>query len=709
VKVANWYDQSELITASAWSVLEATLIGVALAGLVLLAFLRNWKVTLIATLAVPAVLCATVLVLYALGLSFNVMTLGGMAAAVGLIIDDAIVMVEHIVRRLRAGAATESDATAGDHVVAAASEFSRPLAGSSASTIVIHIPPAFLVGVAGAFFAALSLTMAASLCISFAVAWLVIPALAGRLLGAKDARQREGGPVTDALQRGYGAMMRSVLPMPWLVLLAIVPLALLAWHAYNHVETGFMPAMDEGGFILDYVAPPGTSVAETDRLMRQIEAILHDTPEVQTYSRRTGLQLGGGITESNTGDFFIRLNPFPRRDIEEVMDDVRGKCEHTIPGVEIETLQLMEDLIGDLTAVPQPIEVKLFSDDEATLLKAAPAVAEVVKKIDGLDEVKSGVVPAGDAIEIEVDRVKAALDGVDPDTVTKSVADLLSGRVTTEILEGPKLVGVRAWGPAGRGRATENDVRDLTLRAPDGHVFPLGRVATLKTVVGQPEITREDLKRMVSVTGRTSGGRDLGSAARDVKAALDQPGVLPPGVTYRLGGLYQEQQVAFRGLVLVIAAASLLVFLVLLLLYESFRVALAMLIVAALAIASVILGLWLTGTQLNISSIMGMVMIVGNVTEVGVFYCSELAGLTTATSTGIERFVDAGVNRLRAITMTTLAAILALMPLALGIGHGSTMLKPLATAIIIGLVVQLPLALIVLPMLLVGLRAVRRR
>jgi multidrug efflux pump subunit AcrB len=278
-----------------------------------------------------------------------------------------------------------------------------------------------------------------------------------------------------------------------------------------------------------------------------------------------------------------------------------------------------------------------------------------------------------------------------------------------KFLDRPTLGGFRAWGPGGGGRATENDVRDLTLRAPDGHVFPLGRVATLKTVVGQPEITREDLKRMVSVTGRTSGGRDLGSAARDVKAALDQPGVLPPGVTYRLGGLYQEQQVAFRGLVLVIAAASLLVFLVLLLLYESFRVALAMLIVAALAIASVILGLWLTGTQLNISSIMGMVMIVGNVTEVGVFYCSELAGLTTATSTGIERFVDAGVNRLRAITMTTLAAILALMPLALGIGHGSTMLKPLATAIIIGLVVQLPLALIVLPMLLVGLRAVRRR
>jgi multidrug efflux pump subunit AcrB len=334
-------------------------------------------------------------------------------------------------------------------------------------------------------------------------------------------------------------------------------------------------------------------------------------------------------------------------------------------------------------------------------------VAELVKKIEGIDEVKSGIVPAGDAIDIEVDRVKAALEGVDPDMVTKSVADLLSGRVTTRILSGPKLVGVRVWGPAGR-RATENDVRDLTLRAPDGHVFPLGRVATLKTEVGQPEITREDLKRMVAVTGRTTG-RDLGSAARDVKAVLDQPGALPPGVTYRLGGLYQEQQVAFRGLLLVIIAASLLVFLVLLFLYESLRIAIAMLVVAALVIAAVITGLWLTRTQLNIASIMGLVMIVGNVTEVGVFYCSELAGLpTTPGERSIDRFAIAGVNRLRAITMTTLAAILALMPLALGIGHGATMLKPLATAIIIGLIVQMPLALVVLPMLLVAFGARRQ-
>jgi CzcA family heavy metal efflux pump len=705
VHIANWYDQSELIVASARGVADATLVGVVLAGLVLLLFLRNWKVTLIATLAVPTVLAATMLVLHVLGMSFNVMTLGGMAASVGLIIDDAIVMVEHVIRRVRSRSAARDDLPASERVIHAADQFARPLTGSSASTIVIHIPPAFLVGVAGAFFAALSLTMAAALCISFAIAWLVIPALATRLLKEKDTHQREGGPVTDAINRGYSALMRRLLPLPWVVLLIILPLGLIGYFAYQHLASGFMPVIDEGGFILDYVAPPGTSVTETDRLLRQIEDVLRHTPEVQTYSRRTGLQLGGGITESNTGDFFIRLKPYPRREIEEVMDEVRQHVEKNVPGLEIELLQLMEDLIGDLTGVPQPIEIKLFADDESALLAAATQVADVVGKVPGVVEVKSGIVPAGDALEIEVDPVKVAIEGADADEVTQALSDLLNGRVATQVQQGPKLVGVRAWIPA-KGRSIEPDVQKLMLRAHDGHLYPLSRVATLKVITGQPEVTREDLKRMVAVTGRISG-RDMGSAVDDVRAALDRPGALPPGITYRLGGLYEQQQVAFRGLALVIAAAALLVFLVLLFLYESFRVAVAMLASAALAMAAVFCGLWLTGTEFNIAAIMGMVMIVGNVTEVAVFYYSEFRGLDPSTPT-LDRLILAGVNRFRAITMTTLAAMLALLPLALNLGHGSALLQPLAIAIIIGLAAQLPLVLIVLPLLLMVMGEKRR-
>src|SRR6184192_2497354 len=358
VKIADWYDQSDLITASEHSTRDAVLIGIVLAAIVLLAFLGDWKVTLIATLTVPAILAATILLLYVLKMSFNIMTLGGMAAAVGLIIDDAIVMVEHIVRRARGSA----EGNARSRVLRAASEFTNPLAGSSAATIIIFTPLAFLSGVTGAFFKALSLTMAASLIISFIVAWLAVPILCATFLKRKDAEIEEHGPFTRRVHGVYREKMQRLLRQPRFVLVFLVPLLLLGFIAFKSVGSGFMPAMDEGGFILDYISPPGTSLAETDRLLRQVESVLQETPEVQTYSRRTGLQLGGGVTEANTGDFFVRLKPFPRRGIEEVMNDVRDEIEKHIPGLQVELLQLMEDLIGDLTSVPQPIEIKLYSD-----------------------------------------------------------------------------------------------------------------------------------------------------------------------------------------------------------------------------------------------------------------------------------------------------------------------------------------------------------
>jgi len=691
VHVTNWYDQSDLILASARSVRDAVLIGVGLAALVLLLFLRDWKITLIAALVVPVVLGITALLLYALNQSFNIMTLGGMAAAVGLIIDDAIVMSEHIVRRLHGGAGE-----ARQRVLDATDEFTKPLTGSSLSTIVIHIPPAFSIGVAGAFFASLSLSMASSLIISFFVAWLAIPILAARWLGGRNARGVEHAPGAGRVHRIYASFMRTILPQPWVVLLPIVVLLALGYLLYQRLETGFMPTVDEGGFVIDYVAPAGASLVETDRLLRIIEQILRETPEVQTYSRRTGYSLGGDLSESNTGDFFVRLKSFPRRPITEIRKGVENKIAHSISGLKIETAQLMEDLLGDLAGKPQPVVVNLYSEDQTLLEALAPKIAEALKQVAGVKEIESGIVPAGDALDVQVDRVKASLEGVDPEAITKGLTDLLSGSVTTQVQQGPKLVDVRVWIPA-PDRKTTRDVGELTLRAPDGHVFPLKRVASLRYLTGQPQITREDFKRLVSVTARSD--RDLGSTIRDVRMVLDQPGLVPPEVRYTLGGQYEEQQTAFRSLARVIAAAGALVFLLLLFLYESFRVAVAILITSVLAIASVFVGLWITGTQLNISSIMGMVMIVGNMTEVAIFYYSEFAD-AVRTGEPVERLIAAGTYRMRAITMTTIAAILALLPLALAIGQGASMLQPLAVAIITGLIAQLPLALIVLPALL---------
>jgi CzcA family heavy metal efflux pump len=710
VKMANWYDQSQLILAAESNVRDAVLIGICLAGAVLFLFLRNGKVTLIAMACVPAVLVGTVLVLYLLGESLNIMTLGGLAAAVGLIIDDAIVMVEHIVRRLRERMPTGVPApVAGGQnprIWDAAAEFSQPLVASSLSTVVIFAPLAFLSGVTGAFFRALSLAMGASLIISFLIAWLVVPILASRFLGNGDAQSDEGGRFTTSVHSRYSAFMHSILKRPALVFLGIIPLLIVAWLGYRNVGTGFMPAMDEGGFIIDYRSAAGTSLTETDRLLRQVEKIVQNTPETQTYSRRTGLQLGAAsVTEANEGDIFVRLRPPPRRDIDEVMASVRDRIQRTVPGLDIDMSQLMEDMIGDLTAVPQPIEVKLYSEDGKLLERAADAVFGILSHTNGVVDVTNGIVLAGDAITIRVDRAKAGLEGMDPEEVTSAVNVLLDGVLaTTKVQQAPKFIGVRAWIPE-RFRRNTDDIANLRLRAPDGHFFPLRRVAAITTDSGQPQIEREDLKRLATVTARISG-RDLGSTSQDLHSALEKNGALPPGVSYALGGTYAEQRSAFAGLMAVFGSAVALVFILLLFLYESVATAIAMLATTLLALSAVMLGLWVTRTDLNISSMMGMTMIVGIATEVAIFYVSELESLP-ADLPRSDSYVRAGLNRMRPIAMTTFAAILALLPLALGIGAGSAMQRPLAISIISGLLLQLPLVLVVLPAFL-ALRPLRK-
>lgn len=702
VKIGNWYDQGQLIVASIGGVRDAILIGVALAALVILAFLRNLKMMAILVVIVPAVLAAAVLVLYGAGMTFNVMTLGGMAAAVGLVIDDIVVMVETIIKRLRAHPEGHKS-----EIFAAARDFTIPLAGSSASTIVIFLPLAFLSGVTGGFFKALSLTIATALVISFFAAWLAVPVLADHLLRRRDAMREEAGRIAERAGVLYERALRALFRRPLLLLAGVVPLAGLGYLAYTQTGSGFLPEIDEGGFVLDYVAPPGTSLSETDRLLRQVEEIVRATPEVETFTRRTGSQLGGGLTEVNSGDVWITLKPPPRRPIDAVMDDIRERVNRDVPSLNIETSQLMEDVIGDLTAVPQPIEIKLFGDDYDTLLKLAPRVAEAITGIAGVVSVRDGIVVAGDAIDVRVDRTKAAFEGVDPEAVSQQLTQYLSGTVATTILQGVKPIDVRVIGPAAL-RDTVDKVAMLPIRAGDGHVFPLKRIATITLDVGQPQIVRENLRRMVAVTARISG-RDLGSTVRDVARALKAPGVIPDGVSVELGGLYKQQQIAFKGMIAVFSGAVVLVFLLLLLLYERFVIALGIILMPLFALAAVFLGLWLTGVELNVSSMMGMTMIVGIVTEVAIFYFSEFRRLEPGMARR-DALVAAGANRMRPIAMTTLAAIFALLPLALGIGQGSAMQQPLAIAIIAGLLVQMPLVLLVMPVLfdrLAGLRHAR--
>lgn len=694
VKLVNWYDQSELVTQSVASVRDAVLIGLVLAALVLLFFLRSWRVTLVAVIVVPATLAATVLVLSALGMSFNIMTLGGIAAAVGLLIDDVIVMVEHIARR--AGEADADGVVAGDAaVIPAAREFMAPLTGSSLATLIVFLPLSFLTGVTGAFSKALSVTMAAALAISWAMTAFVVPVLVRWLVDFR--KWRDPGVAGEGrLAAVHDKGLDGLSARPWLLVVILIPLLVIGYIGYSKVPTGFMPKVDEGGFVMDYYTSPGTSLDESGRQVGQIDRLLAANPEVLTFSRRLGTGLGGDLGQSYHGDYFVRLKPGHSKPTDEVAAAVADEVAAKVPGVQVEVAQLIEDLIGDLTAVPQPIEVKLYSSDPTVLDAQAKKVAALIGKINGVVEVKDGVMLAGDALDVHVDPVRAGVEGVAPADVEAQLSTALSGTVATTLARPDKAIDVRVRLPQAM-TISQAGLAQLTIRATDGHVFPLSRVANIQALVSQPQIARENLEPMVAVTGRIQG-RGIGAAVGDVTKALDRPGVLAPGIRYELGGLYQQQQIAFAGLVKVFGAALVAELVLLLVLYRRFWLPIIIIGCSLLSTTAVFTALWFAGVDLNITALMGMTMIIGIGTEMAIFYVSEFEELCHVMPP-VAATREASRNRLRPITMTTLAAILTLLPLALAIGQGSGIQQPLAIAIIAGLLLQYPLVLLAMPVL----------
>ncbi|CAM3282573.1 Transporter [Sphingomonas antarctica] len=694
IKVTPFYDQSELVTGAANAVRDAILLGAVLAGLVLFAFLRSGRLMVITGLMLPAVLAGTCLILFALGMSFNMMTLGGMAAAVGLVVDDAVVMLEHIMRRMQEGAARGVSG-----VLAAAAEMGTPLIGSTSATIIVFLPLAFISGVTGGFFKALALTMVAALGLSLLYSRFVIPLVSAHWLRDSDASAAErANSFMDRIGHGYDRVADRAFVRPvWFAVVLAIGMAILGWLAWSHVPSGFMPKMDEGGFILDYKAQSGAALSDTDRLLRQVETIITKTPEVASYSRRTGVQLGGGLTEADEGDYFIRLKGGSRRNIEEVMADVRHQVAEKVPGLEIETAQLMEDLIGDLTAVPQPIEVKLFGDDPAQLEAAAKRVGEAIGKVTGVVEVVDGLRIAGDAISIQVDAARAAQQGLDPAGVAAQLSALVGGTPATQVRIGEQLVQVRVRAPANL-RSRADDLAHLPIVAPDGHVVRAAQIATVSIAAGQKQLTREDLAPFIAVTARLEG-RDMGSTMKDVRSAVS--GLkMPASIRVDYGGLYAQQQQSFADLSMVFAAALLLAALLLTLLFERIVWTIAAIATVLLSAAAVLSGLWLTGIELDISALMGLTMVVGMVTELVIFFLAEI---DRKVDVDLAALREAGSKRLRPILMSALIAILTLAPLALGLSRGAGLQQPLATAIIFGLVAAVPLVLLFLPAAIVSL------
>jgi multidrug efflux pump subunit AcrB len=694
VDLYKWYDQTELVRSSISAVEEAIGIGLIFAALVVLGFLRNWRVTLVAMMVVPLSVLITILLFTVMGMSFNIMTLGGIAAAIGLLIDDVIVMTEHIARRAGVPDLAEPQGT----VLLAAREFFSPLLGSSLATIIIFLPLAFLSGVTGAFFKFLAMTMASALVISFLLTTFTVPLLARGIIDFEKWDDPQHGRETW-LRRTHGRLLRGLFAHPSLVALAVLVLVGVGYLAYGRVGTGFLPKMDEGGFVLDYHTAPGTSLTETNRELEQVEAILKNDPYIYTFSRRTGAGLGGDLTESYQGDFFVRLNPSNRPPIWTVMDGITKKITDEVPGISFDTHQLLDDMIGDMVGRRQPIVIELSAKDPTVLPGVAEKVAKAIATVPGIEpaSVNNGVIPAGDALDIHVEPAAAAMAGVTPAEVEAQLYHYLYGAVVTNYLGPVQPVGVRLWLDPPNERMYKNKLPDLTIRAPDGHIFPLGTVAQVRFIAGQPEITRDNLEQVVAVTAQIGGGHDLGSTAAAVQAILNRPGFLPANVYYQAGGAYKQQQMAARGMIRVFAAAAIGEVILLLFLYERFWIPVIIIVSSLISTSAVFVGLWLSGVELNITAMMGMVMIIGIATEMAVFLVSEYQALERDMPAR-RALHEAALNRLRPITMSTLAMILALLPLGAAIsGSGDQMLQPLAIAIIAGIIVQLPLVLLAMP------------
>ncbi|MDB5097853.1 MAG: transporter [Cyanobacteria bacterium RYN_339] len=688
VRLRQFYDQAALIVAAMGSVRDSILIGIALGVGVIWLFLRKLRLTLLAALSVPITLGIAILGLGALHQGFNVMTLGGLAAAVGLILDDAIVLIENVARHL--GRHDDPSQAARS----ATNELAVPFIGSSLCSIVVFAPLAFLTGVSGAFFRSLSLTMAVALAVSLAVTLFLLPPLAARFLRPEDVEPEH---TPGRLGRAYAATLRWLLPRPWPVLLAGVALAAGTVGLYLNLPNGFLPTMDEGAFILDYTSAPGTALGETDRELRQVEAVLAKTPEVASYSRRTGAQLGGGLTEPNQGDFLVKLKDQRSRAIEAVIADVRGQVEGAVPGLRVEFLQLMEDLVGDLTAVPQPIEVIVSGPDLAVDQSLARRIAALLPKVPGVVDIFDGITVSGPALRARIDRDAAARYGLTAADVENALTLATGGRVAGAVLKGPRMVDLRVR-LGDRPASSPEQLAQVPVALAGGASLPLGDVAHLELEPGTTEIGRENLQQMVAVTARIEGA-GLGATVDKVRQAVAAGIKLPAGVTLTYGGLYAEQQASFKGLLAVIVAALALVTLVLLFEFGSAAVPAAVLVVDVLSLFGVLAALALTGMPVNVSSLMGAVMIVGIVAENAVFFIHYVQdGMKTGLGLD-DAILHAGATRARPVLMTTMAAILALLPLALGLGAGAQMQRPLAIAVIGGFALSSALILLVLPVL----------
>ena len=685
------YDLAAFVQTAIANVAEAIAIGAALAVAILFMFLREGRTTLIAATTLPLSVIATFLFLQLFDGSLNLMSLGGLAIAIGLIIDDAVVVIENIYRHLGKGESPVEAAETGTR------ELLSAVVGSTATTLVVFLPLGLLKGVVGEFFRALCLTLGVSVLLSLVFALAVIPLLAQRFLSL-EAHRPSSEQFIEPVNRAYERAVRWALKRRGLVAGATLVTVALGVLLYGWMETGFLPEMDEGGYVVDYWTPPGTSLAETDRIIRQIEERVARMPETASFSRRTGAELGLFVTEQNKGDILVKLKPRSqrKRDATEVISDLRGQINQNIPAVKVEFVQILQDMIGDLEGSPEPVEIKLYGSSMPMLEQAAEEIGAKIQKIPGVVDYKA-VQKGNPEIVFHVDPAQAGRLGLTVDQVSRQVSAGLLGLTSTQLREADRTIGIRVRFPDSY-RMNYANIQQYPILTPAKQVVPLRSVARVDEVRGATQLSRENQRLMVALTARLEN-RDLGSVIRDVQRVMRET-KLPVGSTYEIGGQYESQQSSFRELLAVLGLALGAVFTVLVIQFRAFRPALIILSAAPLSLVGVFAMLKVTGTPLNVSSFMGIILMIGLVVKNGIILFEYVHTLWEERKLPLdEALVAAGRIRVRPILMTTLATLFGLLPLALGLGSGAELQRPLALAVIGGLLLSTFITLLVMPVM----------
>ena len=689
VKLSPYYVQADFVNDSIRSVLDSLLIGLLLAMVVAIIFLRSLKSSAVILITIPITLGFTFIALYFFGYTFNIMTLGAIAASIGLIIDDAIVVVEQIHRTHE-----EHPETPTKELLSKSIRFLFPaMVGSSASTIVIFFPFVLLSGVAGAYFKILTNTMIITLVCSFLVTWIGLPVI--YLLFSKGRNTVKG--IEPHLQNKNGKWITWFIEKPVLSLTFIVLLIVSAAFISQRLETGFLPEMDEGSIVFDYNSPPGTSLQETDRILREVEKMFPSIPEIESYSRRTGTQMGFFITEPNRGDYLIQLKKNRKRSTDAVIDELRKKVETSQPSLKIDFGQVIGDMLGDLMSSTQPIEVKIYGDNQQKLEELATQIGKITDSVKGTADVFNGITIAGPSVDIEPDYEKLAQFNITTADFQNQLQAQLEGNVIGSIYEKEQLTNIRMLYPEAAGTSLVK-LNQATVFLPNGKLQPISQLATISINPGTAEIERENLQSMIAVTARLNN-RDLGSVMKDIQHEINAKVDLPQGYHISYGGAYEEQSRSFDELMLILLTAVLLIFAVILFLFKDIKISFLIIFISMLGISGSLIALFITGTPLNVGSYTGIIMIIGIISENAIFTFLQFHQNLETNSTH-HAIVYAISTRLRPKLMTALGAIIALMPIALGIGTGAQLHQPLAIAVIGGFVIALPLLLIVYPTLL---------